>query len=71
MVLIERPSAREDSFSIEDIKLRNLGISIKENELHNIDILEIKKSLENNLDYEKLNTYTNDVGKVVKLILNN
>ena len=71
MVLIERPSAREDSFSTENIRLRNLGISIKENELHNIDILEIKESLENNLDYEKLNTYTNDVGKVVKLILNN
>ena len=71
MVLIERPSAREDSFSIENIRSRSLGISIKEDDLHNIDILEIKEKLKNNVDYKKLNTYKNDVEKVVKLILNN
>ena len=43
----------------------------KEDDLHNIDILEIKEKLKNNVDYNKLNTYKNDVEKVVKLILNN
>lgn len=71
MVLIERPSAREDTFSIDNISQRNLGISINEDELHNIDVLEIKEQLENKVNYNKLNTYTNDVDRVVNLILDN
>ena len=71
MVLIKRPSAREDTFSIDNISQRNLGISISEDELHNIDVLEIKEQLENKANYNKLNTYNNDVDRVVNLILDN
>lgn len=70
LVLIERPSAKEDTFNIEKIKENNLGISIKEVELANIDIQEIKNRLNNNIDYNKLNKYKNNVKKVVDIILN-
>ena len=69
LVLIERPSAKEDSFNIEKIKENKLGISIAEKDLTTIDIQSLKNELKNNIDYEKLNTYKNDVNKIVKLIL--
>ena len=70
LVLIERPSAKEDTFNIEKIKENNLGISIKEEELANIDIQEIKNKLNKGIDYNKLNSYKNNVEKVVDIILN-
>ena len=70
LVLIERPSAKEDSFNIEKIKENKLGISIKEKDLSTIDILSLEKELKNNIDYKKLNTYKNDVDKIFNLILN-
>lgn len=69
LVLIERPSAKEDSFNIEKIKENKLGISIKEKDLSTIDIQNLENELKNNINYEKLNTYKNDVHKIVKLIL--
>ena len=69
LVLIERPSAKEDSFNIEKIKENKLGISIAEKDLSTIDIQSLENELKNNIDYEKLNTYKNDVHKIVKLIL--
>ena len=69
LVLIERPSAKEDSFNIEKIKENKLGISIKEKDLSTIDIQNLENELKNNIDYEKLNTYKNDVDKIVELIL--
>ena len=68
-MLIERPSAKEDSFNIEKIKENKLGISISEKDLFTIDIQSLGNKLKNNIDYEKLNTYKNDVHKIVKLIL--
>ncbi len=38
MLLIERPSAYEDSFLIEEVKRRELGTAIKEVELRKLDI---------------------------------
>ena len=70
LVLIERPSAKEDTFNIEKIKENKLGISIKEKDLANIDIQEIKNRLNNNIDNNKLNKYKNNVKKVVEIILN-
>jgi len=70
LVLIERPSAKEDTFNIEKIKENNLGISIKEEELANIDIQEIKNRLNKSINYKKLNSYKNNVEKVVDIILN-
>lgn len=70
LVLIDRPSAKEDTFNIEKIKENKLGISIKEQDLTNIDIQEIKNRLNNNIDYNKLNKYKNNVKKVVDIILN-
>ncbi|MEG2789696.1 MAG: glycosyltransferase [Romboutsia sp.] len=70
LVLVERPSAREDTFNIEKIKERKLGISIKESDLTNIDVDKIKEKLKNNIHYEKLKTYENDAEKVADLILN-
>lgn len=70
LVLIERPSAKEDSFNTEKIKENKLGISIEENDLSTIDILSLENELKNNIDYKKLNTYENDVDKIVNLILN-
>lgn len=69
LVLIERPSAKEDSFNIEKIKENKLGISIAEKDLSTIDIQSLENKLKNNIDYKKLNTYKNDVHKIVKLIL--
>lgn len=69
LVLIERPSAKEDSFNIEKIKENKLGISIEEKDLSTIDIQNLENKLKNNIDYEKLNTYKNDVDKIVELIL--
>ena len=69
LVLIERPSAKEDSFNIEKIKENKLGISISEKDLSTIDIQSLENKLKNNIDYKKLNTYKNDVHKIVKLIL--
>lgn len=45
LVLIERPSAKEDSFNISEIKQNKLGISIKESNLENIDILMLENEL--------------------------
>lgn len=70
LVLIERPSAKEDSFNIEKIKENKLGISISEDDLSTIDILNLENQLKSNIDYKKLNTYENDVDKIVNLILN-
>lgn len=70
LVLIERPSAKEDTFNIEKIKENKIGISIKEQDLTNIDIQEIKNRLNNNIDYNKLNEYKNNAKKVVDIILN-
>lgn len=69
LVLIERPTAKEDSFNIEKIKENKLGIYIAEKDLTTIDIQNLENELENNIDYEKLNTYKNDVSKIVELIL--
>lgn len=69
LVLIERASAKEDTFNIEKIKENKLGISIKEKELANIDIQEIKNRLNNNIDYNKLNSYKNNAKKVADIIL--
>lgn len=69
LVLIERPSAKEDSFNIEKIKENKLGIFIAEKDLSTIDIQRLENELKNNVDYEKLNTYKNDVDKIVELIL--
>lgn len=70
LVLIERPSAKEDSFNIEKIKEDKLGISIEEKDLYTIDIQCLENELNNNIDYKKLNTFKNDVNKIVSLILN-
>lgn len=70
LVLIERPSAKEDTFNIEKIKENNLGISIKEQDLANIDIQDIKNRLNKSINYNKLNSYKNNVEKVVDIILN-
>ena len=70
LVLIERPSAKEDTFNIEKIKENNLGISIKEQDLANIDIQEIKNRLNKYIDYDKLNSYHNNTKEVVEIILN-
>lgn len=69
LVLIERPSAIEDTFNIEKIKEYKLGISISENDLGKIDILEINRKFRKNIDYKKLNNYKNHIGKVVSYIL--
>ena len=70
LVLIERPSAKEDTFNIEKIKENKLGISIKEQDLANIDIQDIKNRIDKYIDYNKLNTYQNNIKRVVDLILN-
>lgn len=69
MVLIERPSAKEDSFNIEKLRENNLCISISEKELVAIDISEIKENLRENINFEKLNKYENQVNKIVDIIL--
>lgn len=69
IVLTERPSAKEDSFNIEKLRENNLCISISEKELVTIDISEIKENLRENINFEKLNKYENQVTKIVDIIL--
>lgn len=45
LVLIEREDVLEDTHNIQQLKNHNMAISIKESDLKNIDILEIKKRL--------------------------
>ena len=61
---------KEDSFNIEEIKKNKLGISIKEEDLFNLDIEQIENQLKESIDYKRLNTYKNDVKRVVNIILN-
>ena len=70
LVLIERPSAKEDSFNIEELKKRNLAISINEEDLLDLDIEKLREKLKKEIDYDKLNSYKNDAAKVAKIILN-
>ena len=69
MVLIERPSAIEDSFNINKIKERKLGISIKEEDLEFIDVLDLKQKMESSMDYEVLNSYKNSLEEIITNIL--
>ena len=70
LVLIERPSAKEDSFNIEQLKKDKLAISIKEEDLIDLDIEKLNKKLKKEINYDKLNSYKNDVVKVAEIILN-
>lgn len=70
LVLIERPSAKEDSFNIEELKKRNLAISINEGDLLDLDIEKLREKLKKEIDYDKLNSYKNDAAKVAEIILN-
>ena len=70
LVLIERPSAKEDSFNIEELKKRNLAISINEEDLLDLDIEKLREQLKQEIDYDKLNSYENDAAKVAEIILN-
>lgn len=70
LVLIERPSAKEDSFNIEELKKRKLAISIKEDDLLDLDIEKLREKLKKEIDYDKLNSYENDAAKVAEIILN-
>lgn len=70
LVLIERPSAKEDSFNIEELKKRNLAISINEEDLLDLDIEKLREKLKKEIDYDKLNSYENDAAKVAEIILN-
>ena len=70
LVLIERPSAKEDSFNIEELKKRNLAISINEEDLLDLDIEKLREQLKQEIDYDKLNSYKNDAAKVAEIILN-
>lgn len=70
LVLIERPSAKEDSFNIEELKKKKLAISIKEEDLFDLDIEKLREKLKQEIDYDKLNSYKNDAAKVAEIILN-
>ena len=70
LVLIERPSAKEDSFNIEQLKKDKLAISIKEEDLIDLDIEKLNNKLKKEINYDKLNSYKNDVVKVAEIILN-
>lgn len=70
LVLIERPSAKEDSFNIEELKKRKLAISINEEDLLDLDIEKLREKLKQEIDYDKLNSYKNDAAKVAEIILN-
>ena len=68
-LLIKKYTSKEGSYNIEKVKENKLGISIEEKDLSTIDIQSLENGLKNNIDYEKLNTYKNDVSKIVELIL--
>ena len=70
LVLIKRPSAKEDSFNIEELKKRNLAISINEEDLLDLDIEKLREKLKQEINYDKLNSYKNDAAKVAEIILN-
>lgn len=69
LVLIERNSAIEDSFNIEKIKEYKLGISIKEDELNNIDIFKISKRIDDNIDCSKFSNFNNCNIDIMNILL--
>lgn len=69
LVLIERPSAKEDSFNINKIKEYKLGISMSEDKLEDIDMIEVINLIEEKVDYRGLNSYKNSISKIFDLVL--
>ncbi|WP_027108636.1 glycosyltransferase [Lacticigenium naphthae] len=68
LVLIEREDTLEDSHSIRELKKRKLALSIKEEELQNIDIRKIQDELDRTIDRVLLNTYSNQPCTVLKCL---
>jgi uncharacterized protein (TIGR00661 family) len=68
LVLLERPSVFEDTYIINFLKKENLAISISESDLENLNIYDLMKEINHKVDHEKLNSFTNDVSMIIKLL---
>lgn len=69
MILMERP-VREDSEMIETLKSRRLAVSINPRDMHDIDYLDLKKRIDEDIDRSALNRIENKVEEVARLIIN-
>lgn len=67
LALIERKDVFEDTYSIEELKKRDMAISIKESDLANLDMEFIERELES-ISMEKLNKYTNQTDNILKAL---
>ena len=54
----------------EQLKKDKLAISIKEEDLMDLDIEKLNNKLKKEINYDKLNSYKNNVVKVAEIILN-
>ncbi len=68
LVLIERPSAYEDTYTINLLKEQKLAVSIEEAELNQVDIDALIKKTQDGIDHQRLGSFSNDVDSVVTLI---
>lgn len=68
LVLIERENVLEDTHNIQQLKEDHLAISIKESELASLNISQLEARADLNISLERLNQYSNQQDKVVKLL---
>ena len=68
MVLLEREAVIKDTHNIAELKRRGVAISIKESELSDLDMAEIKREIQEGISLETLNRYENQVDKVLEVL---
>ena len=65
-MLIERDGVLEDTENIEELKRREVAVSIKETDLARIDIQAISNLIAVNIVRENLDAYQNAVGDILR-----
>lgn len=68
LILLDRPSVYEDTFIIDKLKEEKLAISIKEEQLKNLDFETIKNFADISIDTKKLYSIKNDICKIIRLL---
>ncbi|WP_276353562.1 glycosyltransferase [Cohnella caldifontis] len=68
LVLIERPGVFEDTYLIENLRKNKLAVSIREEELAELNILELMERANDYIDDVKLMEFKNDTSNVVEYL---
>lgn len=71
LVLIEREDVLEDSHNIQQLKQQNRAISIKEEELENIDILDIEQRIDKSVHLGVVNKIRENEESILDILVSN